>query len=809
MKKYYYIYVLIFSTFFLKSNAQNTYPFPASGSVGIGTASPIGLFQLGSSPSSRIIFNSGWLQEFGTTGGSGISYNIYYSGNYKYRNSSFGGAHLNLSGGNFNFSTAPVGIADSVSLLTSRLFIGNNGKIGIGTVTPTSTLQVSGDLMVDNIRIHRNNLASNLYFGGNGTGGGSGLYNVGIGDYVMLSTSGGDNVAVGRASGQNISTGSGNSFFGRATGTLTTTGVNNVGIGVNSLTTNTIGSNNVAIGTNSMQYSKVASRNIGIGYYAGAYWGGGTTEVNGYNVAIGWESQASSASNSINTIGYHNISFGYRSLFSNTKGLYNFSGVHSSLLNNLEGSYNTAIGYLALSSNINKSNNIAIGTEAMRHFNGDSTLASTYNIALGANALRGNTTNTSLNRGVQNIAIGVNSLLNNESGGNNIAINNAALSNNKTGSNNIAIGYAALLSAKALNYNIGIGYEAMRYTNDTTLSTTPFNIAIGFYALRGNSTKPALNTGTSNTAIGGYSLTNNTTGTGNTVVGYNSMPANISGSYNSTFGQSSLSSNTTASYNVAVGLQAGQFSNSHYNVYLGVTSGVGIVSSLNTGGYNTAIGHDALRNIRGTGQQNVAVGQASANTITTGNQNTIIGRNTGIGIKQGSGNTILGYGVTGLDSTMSNNLILATGTGVKLRALENGNVGIGTNTPKAKLDVNGSVAIGFESTLNYPSSYKLAIDGNVIAEKVKVKNSTAWPDFVFDEEYKLKSLDETEEFIKKNKHLPEVPSSQEVEENGIDLGNMDAILLKKLEEITLHLIALKKENDALKDKVKELELKVK
>ena len=91
----------------------------------------------------------------------------------------------------------------------------------------------------------------------------------------------------------------------------------------------------------------------------------------------------------------------------------------------------------------------------------------------------------------------------------------------------------------------------------------------------------------------------------------------------------------------------------------------------------------------------------------------------------------------------------------------------------------------------------------VVAQEVVVTNTT-WADFVFKQDYKLRPLDEVEQFIKDNGHLPDVPSEKEVQTTGVDLGKTDAMLLQKIEELTLYMIQLKKENDALKQKVEQL-----
>lgn len=81
----------------------------------------------------------------------------------------------------------------------------------------------------------------------------------------------------------------------------------------------------------------------------------------------------------------------------------------------------------------------------------------------------------------------------------------------------------------------------------------------------------------------------------------------------------------------------------------------------------------------------------------------------------------------------------------------------------------------------------------------------AWPDYVFQPAYCLQPLAEVAQFIEANQHLPDVPSAAEVQAEGIELASMQALLLRKVEELTLHLIALKRENDALQVRVRKLE----
>lgn len=99
-----------------------------------------------------------------------------------------------------------------------------------------------------------------------------------------------------------------------------------------------------------------------------------------------------------------------------------------------------------------------------------------------------------------------------------------------------------------------------------------------------------------------------------------------------------------------------------------------------------------------------------------------------------------------------------------------------------------------------PTGYKLGVNGRIICNGIKVQladGGGCWPDYVFDADYRMLNLFETELFIKKHKHLPNVPSSKEVKENGIALEEMNMILLQKIEEITLQMIEMKKEIEVL------------
>jgi hypothetical protein len=172
--------------------------------------------------------------------------------------------------------------------------------------------------------------------------------------------------------------------------------------------------------------------------------------------------------------------------------------------------------------------------------------------------------------------------------------------------------------------------------------------------------------------------------------------------------------------------------------------------------------------------------------------------------------------MTRIGSRTNHDVSIITNNTEKLVVKSDGKVGIG-KTPLFPLDVNGAInassfnigglplissqwtnngsninfSLGMVSigTTRTPPGYKLAVGGKIITEEVVVRIQANWPDYVFKEDYKLPSLSDVERFIDENKHLPGIPDAQQVAREGVAVGELNTTLVKKIEELTLYLIA--------------------
>ena len=159
--------------------------------------------------------------------------------------------------------------------------------------------------------------------------------------------------------------------------------------------------------------------------------------------------------------------------------------------------------------------------------------------------------------------------------------------------------------------------------------------------------------------------------------------------------------------------------------------------------------------------------------------------------------TVLALDASGNNSLVSNTETITTLAGggfVDYTSINSNLITVDWNTNN--LHVEGDMGIGTPNVLGY----RLAVDGAIITEGVTVRLQTNWPDFVFEDDYKLPSLEEMERHINKKGYLMGMPSALLVSEEGIELGEMNAKLLQKIEELTLHTINQEK-------KIKELQKK--
>ncbi|GHB59188.1 hypothetical protein GCM10007390_11060 [Persicitalea jodogahamensis] len=322
------------------------------------------------------------------------------------------------------------------------------------------------------------------------------------------------------------------------------------------------------------------------------------------------------------------------------------------------------------------------------------------------------------------------------------------------------------------------------------------------------------NTGSNyNTFIGPLAGYSNALGEKNMFIGVSTGYDNTSGNFNLLLGYAAGRKNTVASSNSFLGYQSGfNTTIGSDNTFIGSNSG-----SVNVTGFNnTAIGSGADFGSNGLSNA-TAIGAGAIvsqnNSIALGNPTSSVG----VGNSAPTARFHVSGGGTVATGVRLEGLVNASGTVYPLYVDGSGNVmkssTAGAREAAESLDRNwmltadshlinnnaGGIVIGtgLNST---PTGYKLYVSEGILTERVKVavKNTSEWRDNVLQADYNLRSIEEVEKFIKENKHLPGVPSAQEMVEKGNDLQKTDAVLLEKIEEIMLYVIDLKKENARLK-----------
>lgn len=487
-----------------------------------------------------------------------------------------------------------------------------------------------------------------------GLGAGGVVNNIAFGYHALYTnTTGGLNIALGYTSLAANTIGSNNIAIGYATLAVNTTGQNNIAIGNATMTNNLFGDDNVAIGKNALSLNTTGFNNIAIGTEA-LY----NNILGNHNIAIG------SGAMQTNITGNNNVAIGESALSANITGNYNIAiGIYS-LQNNLN-DYNVAIGYNALKANTTGTFNVAVGYETLKA----NTIGNT-NIAIGYQSLTANLT------GRGNVAIGHYSLTSNTSGQYNIAVGPSALAGNTTGQYNIAVGYQALQQNTIGVQNVAVGMNTLVYN-----STGVDNVAIGFQALDANTiganntavgsgSLGANTTGIRNTAVGYYAMYSHTSGGGNVAIGYNAMNANLTGWYSVAIGYGAMQNNITGGGNVAIGINAlsqyalsnstaigpyalAQNTTGEYNVAVGYYA----LNATTFGNRNVALGYQALRS-NTTGVENTAVGYLTLEANTTGTYNTAVGGEALKTNTTGAGGTAIGRGALGAVTYGNNNTAL-------------------------------------------------------------------------------------------------------------------------------------------------------
>ncbi|WP_299242520.1 discoidin domain-containing protein [uncultured Aquimarina sp.] len=300
-------------------------------------------------------------------------------------------------------------------------------------------------------------------------------------------------------------------------------------------------------------------------------------------------------------------------------------------------------------------------------------------------------------------------------------------------------------------------------------------------------TDPNTATDPSNVFVGTDAGQNNTTGVNNVFVGNNSGRKNTVGKTNVFVGRNSGRNNVEGSNNVFNGNSAG-FSNvsGNFNTFLGTFAGRENID----GRRNVFIGGNAGRN--STGNANILIGY-KAGFNETGNNKLII--------ENSDSDTPLVYGDFATDQF-----------GINTNTIPDGyNFAVGGGASfNGDIVSTGRISIG---TTEDDPGYALTVKGKVHVQEVKVDLlGVIAPDYVFYEDYKLKTLKEVAKYIYQEGHLPNIPSAAEMKKEGVNLKEMNMKLLEKVEELTLYTIAQEKAikqqqeaNDTLEKRLEKLE----
>ncbi|RPI27423.1 MAG: hypothetical protein EHM61_08510 [Acidobacteria bacterium] len=587
----------------------------------------------------------------------------------------------------------------------ARWLVDGEGRVGIGTMEPTSTLTVDGYIestkgfLVNGRPIGGGGfglsgganplsgtiVGTNSFFGTQAGATGSGMQNSFFGyragmvnsadgnsffgsDAGLANTTGNFNAFFGSMTGVSSSTGSENSFFGHAAGQLNTTGGSNSFFGASAGISNTSGKNNCFFGLSSGWNNRTGESNSFYGYLAGQ--GNGTGSYNSfYGYSAGEDNNASynaffgSAAGGHNTTGFRNSFFGPYAGYSNHTGFYN------SFFGNQAGYTNTG------------SSNSYFGSAA-----GIANSTGNYGAFFGASSGLANTT------GSKNSFFGYTAGLNNTSGANNSFFGEEAGAANTVESNNTFLGAEA---------NLGPGPDPAAHpvTNAT---------AIGYRAYVSRSNSLVLG------AVNGFNQATTETNVG---IGTPNPDRQFVVEGSEAIGKLRRYNNLTTSHGPAFLFERARGS---------IVSPQNIIAGDYLGKFQ----------FRGRVGGNMPEYGALVFIASDTNQN-------------------------GKFAFVDRDLYTE-----RMVIWNSGNVGIGTSNPTARLDVAGDLRVRGDILQGAPTA--------------------AVPDYVFAPDYKLMPLARLEQYVKSERHLPDVPSASEIQRQGVNLSKLQMKLLEKIEELTLY-----------------------
>ncbi len=518
--------------------------------------------------------------------------------------------------------------------------------------------------------------------------------------------------------------------------------------------------------------------------------------------------------------------------------LFKRNGIFSGLINNSKA--NTSFGFSTIQSNTTGTSNTAMGWQA-----GQNNTTGSYNVYLGTSA------------GAQNLIGNYNSFVGNQAGF------------VTTSDNNTFTGFAAGISNTIGSSNTFTGMNS-GFGTTTGIGNSYFGRSAGYYA---------------------------TTANNNTILGFGTGYGIISGSHNTILGANVVGLSPTLSNNIILADGAGNRRinvNELGNVGIGTTTPnyllhvngevfvpnktgafkAGFYSSISEtdGGYALVQGNNIKASpislnklVKSTSGQvaqyinmrydrgiyfgtNVGAGDNPGTEYADDvNARMVIDLDGKVGIGttsprvkldvggdiiaggQNSAYIKLGTSISNYPNITTNiNPLLLGANNTTIMAVTADKIGIGTVTPTEVLDVVGNIRTnekiivngGLTSKVlignmfdvnNVPlniGDHKLVVNGSALFTKAVVRLTSTWPDYVFEPTNKLPTLSQVEAYVTKHKHLEGVPSAAEVKEKGIDLGDNQTILLKKVEELTLYMIELNKKVELLAKENEELKKKI-